>query len=181
MTGARIAVVRVSGTKKLPRAPALARDPLEFARGTRLATEFGEMTSGSLRSALVLVALVHAGCVSQPDEASRLTLEAPLEALSENGLVHARLELAGAELHTGDNDFLLVLDAVREDERVSLDRVVASMPAHGHSAEPGSIEGAASGFRIEALPFSMPGLWQLACDVSVGSHADLVAFSVDVP
>jgi hypothetical protein len=134
----------------------------------------------TLRFLAFAFAWLPAACVGAPDTSERLTVDHPLEETSEKGIVDARLELMSAA-RTGDNDFLLTLDASDPADEPSLDRVVASMPSHGHSVVPRSIEDVEGTFRIVALPLSMPGFWQIECRFTVGETNDFVVFDVEVP
>ena len=128
-----------------------------------------------------LLALLCTSCVTEPGATAVLVHEHPLARVSDRGLVYATLEVAGAGVTTGENDFVLTLTAPSSSDDPSLDFVVATMPAHTHRAEPSVIERTAGGYRIVALPFTMSGLWELRCGVEVGGATDSLVFDIDVP
>jgi hypothetical protein len=128
-----------------------------------------------------LLALLSTACVTEPGASAVLVHAHPMERVSDRGLVQATLEVSGAGVTTGENDFVLTLTASSSSEDPSLDDVVATMPAHTHRAEPSVVERAAGSYRIVALPFAMSGLWELRCDVEVGGATDSLVFDIDVP
>jgi hypothetical protein len=132
-------------------------------------------------SGFLLLGLFSTACVTEPDASAVLLHEHPLERISDRGLIHATLEVTGARLARGENDFVLRLDALSSTEDASLHEVVAMMPAHAHRAEPSAIEGTPGRYRLVALPFAMSGVWELKCDVEVGGAADALVFDIDVP
>jgi hypothetical protein len=131
--------------------------------------------------ALAAFALLSVACVTAPPSEQKLAAGAPLEGISQGGLVEARLEIAESSLRTGNNDFVLTMESPSFELPPALDGVVAFMPAHGHSAHPRSIEGQAGVYRIDALPLDMAGFWQIDCRLTVGHESDALVFDLDVP
>lgn len=124
----------------------------------------------------IAAALALSACGGGQPASDLLETGRSLTVESKQALTTAHVSVVG-NLAQGRN----VLTVDFDPASTVLDDASTFMPVHGHGSGAIQITKSGSGYRLEDVIFSMPGLWSVTLDVHIGGKADTAELTADVP